>query len=46
LRKAGLVALDLGKNKTAAKYFGELKDKFEDSPDSKHIDALLGMAQN
>ena len=46
LRKAGLVALDLGKNKTAAEYFGELKDKFEDSPDSKHIDALLGMAQN
>lgn len=46
LRKAGLVALDLGDQKLAAKYFDELKDEFEDSPEAKHIDALLGMSQN
>ncbi|MGB0261101.1 MAG: tetratricopeptide repeat protein [Flavobacteriaceae bacterium] len=46
LRKAGLVALDLDNRKRAAEYFAEIKDKFEDSPEAKNIDALLGMAQN
>ena len=46
LRKAGLLALDLDNNKRAAKYFAEIKAKFEDSPEAKNIDALLGMAQN
>ncbi|MBL6647169.1 MAG: tetratricopeptide repeat protein [Flavobacteriaceae bacterium] len=46
LRKAGLVALDLGSVDLASEYFSELKDGFEDSPEAKNIDALLGMAQN
>jgi len=46
LRKAGLVALDLASVDLASEYFSELKDEFEDSPEAKNIDALLGMAQN
>jgi len=46
LRKAGLVALDLGSLQLASEYFTELKDEFKDSPEAKHVDALLGMAQN
>jgi tetratricopeptide (TPR) repeat protein len=46
LRKAGLLALDLGSLDLAYEYFSELKDQFEDSPEAKNIDALVGMAQN
>lgn len=45
LLKAGQVALQLGKKAEAVKYFTEIKEKFDQSPEAQNIDALIGMAQ-
>ena len=46
LRKAGLVALSLGDNKTASEYFSIIKDEFSDVVEASNIDALLGQANS
>lgn len=45
LLKAGKMALTLGKKENALKYFTEIKDSYENSPEAQSIDALLGLAQ-
>lgn len=45
LLKAGQLAFSLGKKADALKYFTEIKEKYEDSPEAQNIDALIGMAQ-
>lgn len=45
LLKAGQTAYSLGKKADALKYFTEIKDKFENTPEASNIDALIGMAQ-
>jgi hypothetical protein len=39
------VALALGKKADALKYFTEIKEKYESSPEGSAIDALIGLAQ-
>ena len=46
LRKAGLVALSLGDNKTASEYFSIIKDQFSGGVEASNIDALLGQASS
>ena len=46
LRKAGLVALSLGDNKTASEYFSIIKDEFSDGVEANNIDALIGQASS
>ena len=45
LYKAGNVALDLGKNAEALKYFNRIKDEFASSTEAANIDAFIGKAQ-
>ena len=44
LLKAGQTALTLGKKEDAVKYFTDIKDNFQDTPEAQNIDALIGMA--
>lgn len=45
LLKAGQTAMTLGKKADALKYFTNIKENFEDTPEAQNIDALIGMAQ-
>jgi tetratricopeptide (TPR) repeat protein len=43
--KAGKTALALGNKEEAAKFFVDIKEKYETSPEAQGIDALIGLAQ-
>lgn len=45
LLKAGKVALALGEKEDALKYFTDIKDNYETSPEAASIEALIGLAQ-
>lgn len=45
LFKAGVAAIDLGKNDIAVKYLTRIKDEFSDSDYAKQVDLYLGRAQ-
>ncbi|MGC4039629.1 MAG: hypothetical protein QM710_02220 [Flavobacterium sp.] len=45
LLKAGKTALALGNKADALKYFTEIKDSFDNTPEGQNIDALIGLAQ-
>ncbi|MDI9310688.1 MAG: tetratricopeptide repeat protein [Limnohabitans sp.] len=45
LLKAGQTALTLGKKADALKYFTDIKDNYDNSPEAQNIEALVGMAQ-
>lgn len=45
LLKAGKTALALGNKEEALKYFTDIKDNFESSPEASTIDVLIGLAQ-
>jgi predicted negative regulator of RcsB-dependent stress response len=45
LLKAGKTALALGNKVDALKYFTDIKDNYDASPESQQIDALIGLAQ-
>jgi tetratricopeptide (TPR) repeat protein len=45
LLKAGKTALALGNKEEALKYFTDIKDNFESSPEAATIDVLIGLAQ-
>lgn len=45
LLKAGKTALALGNKAEALKYFTEIKENFDMSPEGQQIDALIGLAQ-
>ncbi len=45
LLKAGQTALALGKKADALKYFTEIKEKYESTPEGSTVDALIGLAQ-
>jgi len=45
LYKAGQTALVLGQKADALKYFTEIKEKFETSPEARNIDGLIGLSQ-
>jgi TolA-binding protein len=45
LLKAGQIAFSLGNKAEALKYFTEIKEKYEETPEAQNIDALIGMAQ-
>lgn len=45
LLKAGKTALALGNKADALKYFTDIKDNFDGSPEGQQIDALIGLAQ-
>jgi tetratricopeptide (TPR) repeat protein len=45
LFKAGQTSLALGNKADALKYFTEIKEKYESTPEAQNIDALIGMAQ-
>jgi tetratricopeptide (TPR) repeat protein len=45
LLKAGQTAMSLGKKADALKYFTDIKDNFDGTPETQNIDALIGMAQ-
>jgi tetratricopeptide (TPR) repeat protein len=45
LLKAGKTALSLGNKEEALKYFTDIKDNFEASPEAASIDGLIGLAQ-
>jgi tetratricopeptide (TPR) repeat protein len=45
LLKAGKIALTLGNKEEALKYFTDIKDNFDASPEAATIDALIGLAQ-
>jgi len=45
LLKAGQTALALGNKADALKYFTEIKEKYENTPEGSTIDALIGLAQ-
>lgn len=43
--KAGKSALALGNKEEALKFFTDIKDKYESTPEAQGIDALIGLAQ-
>jgi hypothetical protein len=43
--KAGQTALTLGNKEEALKYFTEIKEKYEATPEASAIDGLIGLAQ-
>jgi len=43
--KAGKVALELGNKADALKYFTDIKETYEATPEAQGIDALIGLAQ-
>jgi tetratricopeptide (TPR) repeat protein len=45
LLKAGKTALELGKKEEALKYFTDIKDNFDASPEAASVDVLIGLAQ-
>ncbi len=45
LLKAGKTALALGNKSDALKYFNEIKDNFDASPEAASVDVLIGLAQ-
>jgi predicted negative regulator of RcsB-dependent stress response len=45
LLKAGKTALALGNKADALKYFTDIKDNFDATPEGQQIDALIGLAQ-
>lgn len=45
LLKAGKTALAIGNKADALKYFTDIKDNYDASPESQQIDALIGLAQ-
>ncbi|MES2543787.1 MAG: tetratricopeptide repeat protein [Bacteroidota bacterium] len=45
LMKAGQTALALGMKADALKYFTEIKEKYETSPEGANVDAMIGLAQ-
>lgn len=45
LLKAGKTALALGNKADALKYFTDLKDNYENTPEGQGVDGLIGMAQ-
>jgi tetratricopeptide (TPR) repeat protein len=45
LLKAGKTALTLGNKEEALKYFTDIKDNYEGSPEAASIDVLIGLAQ-
>ena len=45
LLKAGKTALALGNKADALKYFTDIKDNYEATPEAQQIDALIGLAQ-
>lgn len=45
LLKAGQAALALKDKANALKYFNEIKDKYEGTPEAQNVDALIGLAQ-
>ncbi len=45
LLKAGKTALVLGNKADAVKYFTDIKDNYDATPEGQNIDALIGMAQ-
>jgi tetratricopeptide (TPR) repeat protein len=45
LLKAGKTAFALGNKADALKYFTDIKDNYETSPEAQSIDALIGLAQ-
>ncbi|MFV8333632.1 tetratricopeptide repeat protein [Flavobacterium sp. GSP14] len=45
LLKAGKVALALGNKADALKYFTDIKDNFEGTPEAASVDVLIGLAQ-
>ncbi|WP_309640804.1 tetratricopeptide repeat protein [Flavobacterium sp.] len=45
LLKAGQTSLALGKKADALKYFTEIKEKYETTPEGSSVDALIGLAQ-
>lgn len=45
LLKAGKTALALGKKEEALKYFTDIKENFEATPEAQSIDALIGLSQ-
>jgi tetratricopeptide (TPR) repeat protein len=45
LLKAGKTALALGNKADALKYFTEIKENFETTPEGQQIDGLIGLAQ-
>nr|WP_309760474.1 tetratricopeptide repeat protein [Flavobacterium sp.] len=45
LLKAGKVALALGNKTDALKYFTDIKDNFEGTPEAASVDVLIGLAQ-
>ena len=45
LMKAGKVALTLGNKADALKYFTDIKDNFEGTPEAASVDVLIGLAQ-
>ena len=45
LMKAGKTALSLGNKADALKYFTDIKDNFEGTPEAASVDVLIGLAQ-
>lgn len=45
LLKAGQVALVAGNKADALKYFQQIKDNYDRSPEAQNVDALIGLAQ-
>lgn len=45
LLKAGKTSLALGKKADAVKYFTDIKDNYDATPEAQQIDALIGLAQ-
>lgn len=45
LLKAGKTALTLGQKADALKYFTEIKDNYDNTPEGQSIDGLIGLAQ-
>ena len=45
LLKAGKTAMALGNKADALKYFTEIKDNYDNSPEGQAVDALIGMVQ-
>jgi tetratricopeptide (TPR) repeat protein len=45
LLKAGKTALALGNKEDALKYFTDIKDNFDASPEASSVDVLIGLAQ-
>jgi tetratricopeptide (TPR) repeat protein len=45
LLKAGKVALELKNNEDALKYFTDIKENYESSPEAASVDVLIGLAQ-